>query len=69
MHGVSIGAVGIGGLLGLLLVFLVARRVNREYAAERAKERAGFTGFTNDAVIGTLDNEDAASLRSYNTKF
>ena len=69
MHGVSLGAVSLGAILAFLLIFLVARRVNIDEAAERAKEKSGLTGFTNEAIIDTIDNDDAASLRSYNTKF
>ena len=54
MHGVSLGAVSLGAILAFLLIFLVARRVNIDEAAERAKEKSGLTGSRTKQLLTLL---------------
>ncbi len=64
MHGVSLGTIGLGSLLAVLLNVLVERRLRRE--EQQQKQPHDNAGFDNHAALG---DEDAASQRSFNTKF
>ena len=66
MHSVSVSMMILGTLLAVLLNVLVVRKVNRE------DEEASTTTLTDAGHVNegmTNDNEDATSIRSWNTKF
>ena len=66
MHGVSVSMMILGTLLAVLLNILVVRKVNRE------DEEASTTTLTDIGHVNegmTNGNDDAISIRSWNTKF
>ena len=66
MHGVSVSMMILGTLLAVVFNVLVVRKVNRE------EEQAATTTLTDNGHVTegmTNDNEDAISIRSWNTKF
>ena len=66
MHGVSVSMMILGTLLAVVLNVLVVRKVNREEEQVSATTLTD-TGHVNEGM--TNDNEDATSIRSWNTKF
>ena len=66
MHGVSISMMILAALLAILLNVLVARKVNRE---DEGTATLTDTGYVNEGMMNPVNDEDAISIRSWNTKF